>query len=427
MIKRDPLFLKVQQEIEAHNTGTNLGFNESVSYNVLNKIRSSVNNIDFQLSYKIKDNKEVLCWNTKFLFTKPKGDCYEIKTTNKDKLINDIVGAVSDSIRLFLTNTFPQPASTGQTKEEQLYFLVMGRFSEGITEVRYSGQDYNALITILENRLKTQLEEFFQIVRNNQMFTSLDTPEKRKQFVTQLNLQLQNFLNSRKKLILEYTNTIESELESYKEKVSGVFAAANTGMAVSSDEGNLGGGLFVSFKTTKLGKKKQGRLELGFFANGTGELFTDNTTEDFITMDSATNTMDTTTVDSNLEQPFLFGAALKWQISNGVQANFLLTRHFLQEKIGDIKASTELGAGVLINTNVNLIVGVAGFYQMIDEEIVIDEMQTTTINSVWSVGATFQSNQPQSPTLFIGFTSEKSKNDPSLAIQISYPINLVNP
>ncbi|MEP1792492.1 hypothetical protein, partial [Reichenbachiella sp.] len=280
-----------------------------------------------------------------------------------------------------------------------------------------------ALISKLIQAYKNELEKYIEIVKRESQFIGNLSADLQKVLIDRLNSELQVFLSSKKDQLTQYLNIVEGELEGFKEKVNNKLIAANTGISVSGAEGNLGGGLYASLKTNRSSKGRQ--LEIGVYINGAGEMFKSNPDSVKVSKDMSNPALGDTTVvqDENVEQPFLLGVAFKYQINPRFQTNFLFTHHVLRGDNIDTRSSYEIGGGVLYNTQGNLILGLAGFYQFLDKSIMAGEVDTgTEARSMWSVGVSFQNSVPGSPMIIIGIAKKDSEGDPSPTIQVSYPL-----
>ena len=178
--------------------------------------------------------------------------------------------------------------------------------------------------------------------------------------------------------------------------------SANTGISVSRDEGNFGGGLYFAVRSKpKLIKIRQ--IEIGAYINANGEI---------------------SSADSLVNQPILAGVAGKFALSDTRQLSLLFTIHQLEDKIEGSRYSWEAGAGYMFRTKTELLIGLSFFYQKLDRSIAVDNNISLDVSSFWSMGATFQSASDTSPIIMIGITKFARNTDAIPAIQVSYPLSL---
>ncbi|MEP2511306.1 MAG: hypothetical protein ABJH72_18195 [Reichenbachiella sp.] len=428
MIERDPLFQSVQNSIQNRISRTGPGLNEEASIRLLNKLRKSIKSIRAIVSHKPgqasgKNKFEFRAYFGEDTIPVLSRDFPLDASIDAQGLVDSIADYNEVLIRDFLSKNLKRPTNTS-SPEEQLIFLALGRMVEGFTEEPYEpNMSYHALISKLIQAYKNELEKYIEIVKRESQFIGNLSADLQKVLIDRLNSELQVFLSSKRDQLTQYLNIVEGELEGFKEKVNNKLIAANTGISVSGAEGNLGGGLYASLKTNRSSKGRQ--LEIGVYINGAGEMFKSNPDSVKVSKDMSNPALGDTTVvqDENVEQPFLLGVAFKYQINPRFQTNFLFTHHVLRGDNIDTRSSYEIGGGVLYNTQGNLILGLAGFYQFLDKSIMAGEVDTgTEARSMWSVGVSFQNSVPGSPMIIIGIAKKDSEGDPSPTIQVSYPL-----
>lgn len=419
LIKRDPLFQEVQNNIQDHMTRTEPGFNEGISEKILSDLRKNIKGISAEVSFdrsndKMKfSGKGIVTIDTSFVVD---GDIQNVIDSITYYLVHKQLSG-------FLERTLKTPIRNASPTSE-LKFFVLGRLAEGLTGNHYVGTETAAaLINEILAVFDREVKDYLKLIKQDQRFLGDLNPILSGEVNAFMNSEISSFLEARKQQLYQYLNSIESELDDFKERVTEPLIAANTGISVSSDEGNLGGGLYAALTT---GKSSSGRqLEIGAYINGAGEVYKGEIGSDSIDTQTEVGTDTTIFVNDNIKQPFLAGVAFKFQFNPQWQFNALMTYHLISGEQVAKQASLEIGGGFIYNTQGNLIIGLAGFYQFLDHEIIESGMETNVkANSVWSVGLTFQNTVPGSPMIMIGVTSEANQSKPLPSIQISYPISL---
>ncbi len=431
MIQRDPLFQKVQDGISDRVANTELGFSENLTKPLLTRLRKEIKTISATISCATCDSldisatlPQVISSDTlKFRIKVP----VQINSNeaNLQLLLDSIAYYIVDKTILeFLNQRLPNPALSSDPKG-QLHLFVLGTFYEGLGAGSYHRSiSYQELKLEILEILRKELLRHLGILKEELLSTIAD--RKTEDIIKIADKYLQNFLEAKKSQLIGLIDVLEGELEDLKENANKGLIGANTGISVSSDEGNLGGGIYAALKTDRTVSGFQ--MEIGAFLNGAGEVFQSSIGSDSVEVevmdeDGQMIDMDTVLVDDNVNQPFLAGAALKIQVDPKFQINALMSFYILNKDQIDRRVSLEFGLGVQYNTNASLILGLSGFYQKLDRPILENGIETDVMaSSIWSLGLTFQSTNPGAPTILVGLTKEDNNSDPLPAIQVSYPL-----
>ncbi|MEQ9229092.1 MAG: hypothetical protein RIF46_00305 [Cyclobacteriaceae bacterium] len=385
LIQRDPDFVNMYANLETriNATGTGLDIPDlNAFYMELKDFRKNLSLLRFSVA-KTGDNFQVLKSKS---FKDPEG-IDTITVASK---------ALTDSLVYFLTGSFEVAQALPSTKLAQkqrrsllLYYIMVA----AVTQESFGIEDFNG--KTLENlslELSEKLRPIIDVIANSDNVSNLDK-------------QLQLFLDNLKARAVEFSEILESKFRQVEEGIDRSFVTANTGFGMSREEGSLGGGLYITIWSDP-GKDGTRNFEAGVFIAGLGEIG-----------------QNAETADSLVSQPFMAGASLKFRFKSDVQLSLLGAYKQNTEEINNQRNFFEFGGGITTRVRGGIILGGSVFYQNIDKKIV-EGAVTDKINSIWTAGFTIQKDVPGSPIILLGATSQGNTIVPNF--QVSYPINFGN-
>jgi hypothetical protein len=388
LIRRDPLFEKLHTSLNSAMRETGLGLNENITAK-LDELERYVS--DFKIRASVNPGNTVKVEYEFFGVTNSR--------TFTQASIEAEANAIADEFILKALENMPEGPAVGD--EMDLNRLLLFILSSA---VQRQPVDLAKFTTFSSDDFRRQFKHDFRQYMKSVMGFNFAGGQEFEYNVKILQTKLTALTDNIKGNIIAKKYELDNAIEQVSKQANSSLLSANAGLGINEVEGNLGGGLMLTFKTEN--QNKTPKLSFGVFINGVGELGTKDT--------------------SAIKQPFLAGIAVQYRLNNAFQITGIGSAKYNEAELSDSHWVAELGGGLLYRTSEGFILGGSAYYlftgdRSIDVINQDNSVTTTALDHVWTVGLTVRGNASSSPTVLLGFSNQSKQTTP--VFQISYPIN----
>ena len=397
LIKRDPVFEKMHEALNRSMEETGLGLSENLTQK-LNEIERYVSNFSITVT---PVPGQAASGPSPAIPNKIKFDYTFFGESQTATISKDSLDAMATEMSKFFARNALEKFSLEETLSgtmqdfNKLILFIL------INAIETAPSDINEFSSVTGDKFRSDFgADMLQFMKSASNFDWNSSPAFEYN-VAILQTKMSALIENMKGRIIEKKYEFEDIIKKVKKDISGGMVSANAGLGVNQAEGNLGGGIIVSFRRDRTDGSP--KFNAAIFVSGVGELGSKDS--------------------SALRQPFLFGFTLQQKITDNFQVAGIVSGKYNEERLEDNHWLLEAGGGILHRTRANMIIGVSFYCLFIDKTIQTAEgiiPVEREIKSIYTVGMTLRGNASASPTVLIG-ASNQSRWTP--VIQISYPIN----